>query len=147
MTGEVARDLLGREVRAAIRSRKQADCHPEAGSLQRTVDQSRMKRHASPGPESLGKALAELVALRGLARPRGTQQLAEIWKTVAGPRIAAATRVIGIRRGVLHVGVASSPLLSELASFHKESLLAAFERDHADLKIRDLKFRLNGEIS
>ncbi|MEX0718418.1 MAG: DUF721 domain-containing protein [Planctomycetaceae bacterium] len=106
-----------------------------------------MKRHGRSGPESLGKALAELVALRGLARPRGDAQLADVWRNVAGPQIAAATKVLGIRRGVLQVGVSNSALLSELASFHKASLLAAMTREHADLKIRDLKFRLNGEIS
>ncbi|MEX0702574.1 MAG: DUF721 domain-containing protein [Planctomycetales bacterium] len=103
-----------------------------------------MKRPRRSGPESLGKALSELVALRGLARPRGEAQLADAWRRIAGPRISSATKALGVRRGVLHVAVSNSPLLSELASFHKSSLLAAFQRDHADLKIRDLKFRLNG---
>jgi hypothetical protein len=102
-----------------------------------------MKR--SSGPETLGKALAEWVALRGPVRPRGDAQLAGIWRAVVGPRIAAATKVLGVKRGVLQVGVTNSPLLSELVSFHKESLLAALARDHAHLAIRDLKFRLKGE--
>lgn len=93
-------------------------------------------------PQPLAKALSELIALRGFARVRGDAQLTSVWSEVAGETIAAQTKVIGIKRGVLQVSVSNSPLLGELVSFHKTSLLKALKKQHADLKIRDLKFRL-----
>jgi hypothetical protein len=95
----------------------------------------------------VSQALSELIALRGLARLRGESQLADVWKQVAGPRIAEGTRVLGINRGALQIAVTNAPLLSELVSFHKPSLLQALQTEHPDLKIRDLKFRLRGSIS
>jgi hypothetical protein len=95
-----------------------------------------------PGPEHLANALARLIALRGLARVKGEAQLKDIWNEVAGERIAGHTRVLEIRRGVLQIGVANAPMLGELASFHKLTLLTKLQTDHPNLKIRDLKFLL-----
>ena len=60
--------------------------------------------------------------------------------------MASGTQVVGIRRGVLQVAVGNSPLLSELAAYHKVNLLEAFSRDHPELKIRDLKFVMRGSL-
>jgi predicted nucleic acid-binding Zn ribbon protein len=98
-------------------------------------------------PDRLSQAVTDLIALRGWARIRGHAQLAEAWKSVAGASVASGTRVEGIRRGVLQVAVGNSPLLCELAAYHKVNLLAAFNRDHPDLKIRDLKFVMRGNLS
>jgi predicted nucleic acid-binding Zn ribbon protein len=98
-------------------------------------------------PDRLSQAVSDLIALRGWARVRGQAQLAEAWKSVAGASVASGTRVVGIRRGVLQVAVQNSPLLSELAGYHKTAFLAAFSRDHPDLKIRDLKFVVRGNLS
>jgi len=95
-------------------------------------------------PRHLSGALSELIALKGLARVRGETQLATVWSDAAGPEIAAGTRVNGIRRGVLHIDVGNAALMGELAGFHKQSLLATLRKQHADLRIRDLKFRLRG---
>lgn len=95
-----------------------------------------------PDPQPLSNALSELIALRGVARIRGATHLASCWSDIAGPKVAGATKVLGIRNGVLHIGVSNAPLMGELASFHKSSLLQAFRRQHADLGIRDIKFRL-----
>lgn len=98
------------------------------------------------GPEHLAQALARLIALRGLARVKGESQLQETWCQVAGERIAGHTKVLEIRRGVLHIGVANAPMMGELASFHKLTLLTKLQTDHADLKIKDLKFKLKTDI-
>lgn len=96
-------------------------------------------------PQHLSKALAELIALRGLARVRGDEQLKSIWKEIAGERIGSHTRVLNVRRGVLEIAVNNAALLNELVAFHKLSLLSALKRQHGELKIRDLKFRLKGD--
>ena len=98
------------------------------------------------GPLHLSQALSELVALRGLARVQSGSQLEAAWNNTAGAAIASATRVQGIRRGVMQVAVGNAPLLGELASFHKKTLLEAFRKDHPHLKVRDLKFVLKGDI-
>jgi predicted nucleic acid-binding Zn ribbon protein len=98
-------------------------------------------------PDRLSQAVTDLIALRGWARVRGNAQLAEAWENVAGASVASGTKVVGIRRGVLQVAVGNSPLLSELAAYQKLTLLAAFSRDHPELKIRDLKFVMRGNLS
>ncbi len=102
---------------------------------------------AASEPEHLSKALSELIAARGLARVRGDEQLRQTWREVAGEQFAADTKVLGIRNGVLRIGVSNSALLGELVSYHRESLLQSLQQDHAFLKIRDVKFRLKGNIA
>ena len=99
------------------------------------------------GPQHVSHALAELIALKGLARVEAHAQLQSVWAKVVGKRIASETRVLGIRRGVLQIGVSNSPLLSELSSFHKLSLLKTLQRDHPDLNVEDVRFRLKGELT
>ena len=96
---------------------------------------------AARQPQHLSQALSELIALRGLARVRGDAQLDEVWREVAGSDIARQTKVLGISRGILQIGVSNSPLLSELALFHKFSLLKVLQEQHAGLNIHDIKFR------
>ena len=98
------------------------------------------------GPQPLSQALSELITLRGYARVMGNAQLQAAWTDVAGPQIASQTRASAIKRGVLQVGVAHAPLLAELVSFHKATLLKGLQANHADLKIRDLKFKLDSDV-
>lgn len=94
----------------------------------------------------LSQAVSELISRKGLAQVRGHAELESVWREVAGDDVAARTRVLGIRRGVLNVGVAHAPLLGELASFRKAKLLQALQRKHAGWNIRDVKFRLRGDL-
>jgi hypothetical protein len=47
---------------------------------------------------------------------------------------------------VLQIGVGNSTLLGELVSFHRFSILSYLQEKHADLKIRDLKFKLKSGV-
>lgn len=107
-----------------------------------------MDHHTQPRrePHALGDVLSQLFALRGYGRVRGDRQLHDIWREVAGEMIARQTRVSGVKNGVLQVGVANSALLSELASFHKFSLLERLQADHPQLRLRDIKFKLRGDL-
>ena len=97
------------------------------------------------GPQHLSRALAELIAARGYARVGGNAQLQAAWSEIAGPQVARQSRAVAIKRGVLQVSVAHAPLLSELAAYLKGTLLEALQARHPDLKIRDLKFKLDSE--
>ena len=100
-----------------------------------------------PGaPPTLGAALAELIRIKGVAGRGESAQLAQDWRAAAGDRIADRTRVVGVRHGVLHVGVQNSALLGELASFHKDRLLDEMRRRLPESRLRGLKFKLNGEL-
>jgi predicted nucleic acid-binding Zn ribbon protein len=99
-------------------------------------------RREEGGPHPLGDVLSRLMTLRGYGRIHGDRQLRELWQRVAGEEIAERTKVIGLRNGVLQIGVSSAPLLSELTSFHRHSLLQALRDEAADSGVRDLKFRL-----
>ncbi len=96
-------------------------------------------------PQPLGDVLSRLMALRGYGRVRGGRQLAEVWCAAAGEKIAARTRVLGLKHGVLQIGVSNAALLGELTSFHRHSLLESLQKCGADYAIRDLKFRLRTE--
>lgn len=93
-------------------------------------------------PQQLGKVITELIALKGLARVHGIEQLQQAWRAVAGEDWARVTRVLELTRGVLHIGVGNSALLNELAGFHKGRLLEVIQQKFPHLKTRDLKFRL-----
>ena len=98
-------------------------------------------------PGTLGAALSEFIALKGLASPRSDARLAQMWAEVAGERIAERTRVMGINRGVLQVAVVSSAMLNELASFHRDRLIEELRAREPRLKLRDIKFRLRGDLA
>ena len=97
------------------------------------------------GPQRLGDALSELVALKGLARSGAAEQLSTAWKQIAGDRIASETRVVSVKNRSLEIEVASAALMYELDSFHKPSLLEAL-REQPGLEINRLKFRLKGSL-
>jgi predicted nucleic acid-binding Zn ribbon protein len=98
-------------------------------------------RPAQPqGPEAIGSVVSRLFAMRGYGRPQGDAELRNLWTEIAGDQVAGGTRVMGLKNGVLTVGVSSSPLLSELSAFHHERLLEALQAKHGT-KIRDLKFK------
>ena len=101
---------------------------------------------AASEPQHVSRALSDLIALRGFARVRGDAQLSALWNEVAGTVIGEQTKVLGIRRGVLRVGVSNAPLLSELASFHLTTLLQSLQDRRPDLQIKNVKFRLNGHL-
>ena len=97
-------------------------------------------------PPTLGAALQELMRLKGVADSGGNQQLQKAWREAAGGRVADRTRVVGVKHGVLHVGVQNSALLGELASFHKTRLLEDLRAALPESRLKSLKFKLNGEL-
>jgi predicted nucleic acid-binding Zn ribbon protein len=102
---------------------------------------------AERGPQSLKGVLSELITLRGWARSKGNAQLQQVWRETAGPQFAPATRATAIKNGILHVGVGNAPLLSELAGYHKHELLQSLQTKHPELRIRDLRFKLDSDLT
>lgn len=98
------------------------------------------------GPQRLSQALSELIAVRGYARVHADARLQSAWGAVAGAAIARHTHAVAIKRGVLQVSVASAALLSELAGYYRVAFLNQLQAEYADLRIRDLKFRLDSDV-
>lgn len=103
-------------------------------------------RSRRPEPQPLSRTVSELVALRGYAATQGDSELQSVWARVAGAAVAAQTRAVAIRGGVLHVAVNSAPLLADLAGFHRAELLGRLCKHWGRLKVRDLKFRLDSAV-
>ena len=98
-------------------------------------------------PTPLSSVLSELIAKKGIARVQGNAQLVGIWKSVAGERISSRTKVLGLKRGMLEVGVDNSALMNELASFQKTALLYKLQKEHSEQKINDLRFKLRSDLN
>lgn len=98
------------------------------------------------GPLHVSKALAELIALRGFARPQADAQLQAAWDHAAGSDIATHTKVGELNRGALLVLVANAALLAELNGFHKTPILKSLQNTRPELRIKSLKFRLQSNL-
>lgn len=98
-------------------------------------------------PQHLSAALSELIARRGLARVQGNAQLVAAWNRAAGDRIASRTKVLGLNRSVLEIGVANAALMSELVSFHAATLLEKLRAEYTEESVRDLRFRLKTDLT
>jgi predicted nucleic acid-binding Zn ribbon protein len=98
-------------------------------------------------PQHLSAVLSELIARRGLARVQGNAQIAAAWNRAAGERIASCTRVLGLNRSVLEIGVANAALMNELVSFHAATLLDKLRAEYSEQSIRDLRFRLKTDLT
>lgn len=92
--------------------------------------------------QKLSDLLSRVIAMRGIGRVRAGRQMSEIWKSVTIPEVAAGSRPTTLRNGVLQILVSSSALLGELVSYHKSAILAQLRAEHPELKVRDLKFKL-----
>jgi predicted nucleic acid-binding Zn ribbon protein len=74
-----------------------------------------MSPKREPGPlEPVGPLLQRLLRRLGLDRRLLEYRAVEAWPEVVGPVIAAQTRAVSVREGVLFVDVASSVWMQEL---------------------------------
>jgi predicted nucleic acid-binding Zn ribbon protein len=99
------------------------------------------QRKTDKGPESIADILGRLFTSRGWGRKTDRLNLEAAWLAAAGPDVAAQTRVLGLRRGVLEVEVRSGPLLHELTQYHKRALLGKLRPALPAVTLTDLKFR------
>ena len=99
------------------------------------------------GTDRLGDVLSGLLQKRGYGRPLALQSWREAWARVAGPRLAARSRVSGYRDGTLTVEVASAAQRYELESFHAGDLLGRLQKDPSSTGVRRLVFRVGSSTA
>jgi len=106
----------------------------------------RSRPYDTSEPDALGAVISRLFAVRGYGRIQADRQLHSAWKTIVGEEVARQTRVLGLKNGVLQIGVSNSALLSELASFRKQELMEQLKTEQPQLRLRSLKFLLRGDL-
>lgn len=97
-------------------------------------------------PSGLGNILSSLFAMRGYGRPQANRQLHDIWTKAVELEVASVTKVLGLKNGVLQIGVGNSALASELRSFRREELLEKVRREAGSMAIKDIKFQFRGDL-
>jgi predicted nucleic acid-binding Zn ribbon protein len=94
----------------------------------------------------IGELLKKYLKHHGIDKLLRFQKIYEFWSKAVGEELAKQTRVVALRRNVLTIEVASSPLLAELAGYRKHELLESLRRCLAEAKrkqyIDDLVFKL-----
>ena len=95
-----------------------------------------------PKPEPIKEILARLFTARGLGRRQARLQLDRAWLDAVGPEHQADTRVLGFRRGVFEVEVASAVVVQELTHYHKRRILAALRENLPGQPIKELRFKV-----
>jgi len=107
-----------------------------------TEDEGRTIKIIRPASEAepLRTVLKTFMKTSGLDRAIKEGEWRGLWERVAGPEVAAATASVGQRGGMLTVEIMDAALLSELASFHKATLLAALKDAAPDRGLRDIRF-------
>ena len=99
------------------------------------------------GTDRLGDVLSGLLQKRGYGRPLALQSWRDAWTRVAGPRLAARSRIAGYRDGTLTIEVASAAQRYELESFLGSDLLARLQKDVSSAGVRRLVFRVGSSTA
>lgn len=96
-----------------------------------------------PDPEPIKEILARLFTARGFGRRQARIHLEKAWAASVGPEYVSHTRVLGLRRGVFEVEVASGVLVQELMHYHKRRLLQALRDKLPGQPIKELRFKVS----
>ena len=92
----------------------------------------------------IGALIRDYLRSKNLTRRSYPLGLAAAWAEAVGPARAPATRVAGLRGGVLTVEVESASLRCELETFYREDLLDRLRVQAPRLGIRRIVFRTWG---
>ncbi len=95
-----------------------------------------------PDPEPIKEVLARLFTARGWGRRQGRLHLERAWAEAVGPDYDDMTRVLGLKRGVFEIEVASAVLVQELTHYHRKRLLDALRAKLAGQTIKELRFKV-----
>lgn len=95
-----------------------------------------------PAPEPIKEILARLFTARGWGRRQARLHLERAWADAVGPEYEANTRVLGLKRGVFEIEVASAVLVQELTHYHKRRLLESLRAKLPAEQIKELRFKV-----
>lgn len=105
-----------------------------------TRDVARRQRRL-PMPKDLSRAVSQFVTRWGIAETQSARELEQAWQDVAGPALAARTRVGAVRRGVCEITVENSSLLQQLI-FQQRDILQRLQAQKPHFAITQIRFRV-----
>lgn len=97
-------------------------------------------------PREVREIVKTLLHEGKLGREKKLRGVEKLWREVAAPELLAHTRAERFYKGTLMVVCDSSALLSELANFHREELLAKLREACTTRFIAQLEFKI-GKVS
>jgi len=95
-----------------------------------------------PDPEPIKEVLARLFTARGWGRRQGRLHLEQAWAEAVGSEYDEQTRVIGLKRGIFEIEVASGVIVQELTHYHRKRLLDALRGKLPGQTIKELRFKV-----
>lgn len=97
------------------------------------------------GARRIGTIVSQLMSRRGYASVASDNAMtASIAKSV-GPGLAGSLTVGKLSRGVLQIYAVDSVVMQEL-TFQKRKILKTLAKDHPNVKIKDVRFRLGAVV-
>ena len=100
-----------------------------------------------PPPEPIKEILARLFTARGWGRRQARLHLERAWSDAVGEEYDEHTRVLGLKRGIFEVEVASAVLVQELTHYHRRRLLQALRAKLPGQTIKELRFKVGTFVS
>ena len=91
---------------------------------------------------TIGKALKSYLKSSGLSVLLKNRTVLEAWYKIVGSEIAAQTRIIAFRRGVLTIETASSSLYAELRTYYLEDIARSIQKELGNRKVVKIRLRL-----
>ncbi len=107
----------------------------------RSIAEQIGRRKRPPQPRRMADVVNGLLAKRGIAQVRATEDLEAQWHLAVGPALARKSRPTRVRNGVLEVIVESSIVLQEL-NFQKRQLTEKMSKNQTTQQLRDIRFRV-----
>ena len=95
-----------------------------------------------PDPEPIKEILARLFTARGWGRRQARLHLERAWREAVGADYESHTRVLGLKRGILDIEVASAVLVHELKHYHQRRVLEALRARLVGQTIKELRFKV-----
>lgn len=117
---------------------------PDDGELERAINDAQKRQRFRRDPVRISEVVSRLLARRGYAQVQQGVECEQVWKRVAGAKLAVNSRVGKLKRGVLEIAVKNSATLQEL-TFQKRKLLKQLQESIGAQQVHDLRFRV-GEI-
>ncbi len=96
-----------------------------------------------PQAKTIRSVIKTLLVKRGITDEQSSLELEEAWRKAVPAAIASETRVGRIYRGSLTVWVKNNLVLQEL-DFSKSKILAILKSELPHIKLRDVRFRVDG---
>lgn len=102
---------------------------------------AKQKDAEKPRVRRIGSIVGQLISRRGYAQVSANEAIHQLILAEVGADLGAGLQVGNLRQGVLHVYASDSATLQEL-NFRKRGILKRLQRELAESKIKDLRFRI-----